>query len=418
LAELDERESKLRQHQSILKEEEGHWQQAIIDLTKREELMKEWQDNHKQREKRLKDTNDHLERLFKDLNQREANISEREQQMTLREKGILECEQRAATLSQRSHEMERRQNELQERLSKSELDHSLRENDLNEKEKESISRRRELDQLDMGLRDKERKLLHDQKYLDEKEEKLKDQEMSLKEELHVLERRHDELTEKEQRVELLEHRAETLRRVLFKKERSYQQNQTDLESEKKMFKRREDALLWKEKEIIELEQRYEGLQQREGVLEQQILRCNSLVESFLHQGVERIIALHTKEMKEMEELLHQQLEVLCGMQLQHISLTSISHDDANASANGGPTRTQIPLTETEIKQLNTFINQRNEIVERVQSHLSEREQERERLETRLTGDMVSERRMHCICSVLISLGLEIPHTEWEQESKG
>ena len=53
LAALDERESKLRQHLNTLKEQQGHWQQSISDLTRREELVEDWQKNHSQREKEL-----------------------------------------------------------------------------------------------------------------------------------------------------------------------------------------------------------------------------------------------------------------------------------------------------------------------------------------------------------------------------
>jgi hypothetical protein len=393
LAELDERESKLRQHQSILKEEESHWQQAIVDLTKREELVKEWQDNHKHREKRLKDSSEHLDKYFKDLNQREAQLSEREQQMTLRERSVMECEQRAAALTQRGHEMEIKQNELQEVLSKAETDLALRDKDLSEKEKEGATRRRELEQLEGMLRDKEKKLLHDQKALDEKEERLKGQEISLKAELSLFQMRAEEVTEREQRVELLEHRADTLRRLLFKKEKSYQQNQTDFESEKKMFKRREDALLWKEREIVELEQRYESLGQREGLVEQQIVRCNALVDSFLHQGVEKIFALHNKEMKDMEELLQQQLQLLSEMQLQHNTAIASSLSSQDSSSGNDGVINQIPLTEAEVNQVNSLIKKRNEVMERVQNHLAEREQERQSLESRLATDTVSDQRL-------------------------
>ena len=53
LASLDEKDSKLRQILSTLKEQQDQWQRAVTDLQKREDLVDEWQKNHKVREMRV-----------------------------------------------------------------------------------------------------------------------------------------------------------------------------------------------------------------------------------------------------------------------------------------------------------------------------------------------------------------------------
>lgn len=94
LAGLDERESKLRQHLTILKEQQGHWQQSISDLTRREELVEDWQQNHRQREKKLSDWNDQLDKKAAELSSRETLLSEAEQNFKVQQRGFSEREQR------------------------------------------------------------------------------------------------------------------------------------------------------------------------------------------------------------------------------------------------------------------------------------------------------------------------------------
>lgn len=98
LAALDERESKLRQHLTILKEQQGHWQQSILDLTRREELVEDWQENHRQREKKLLDWNDQLDKKAAELATREATLFESEQAFKVQQRGFSERESRLQVL--------------------------------------------------------------------------------------------------------------------------------------------------------------------------------------------------------------------------------------------------------------------------------------------------------------------------------
>jgi uncharacterized protein (DUF3084 family) len=98
LAALDERESKLRQQLTILKEQQGHWQQSISDLTRREELVEDWQQNHRQREKKLFDWNDQLDKKSAELAAREATLFESEQAFKTQQRGFSERESRLQVL--------------------------------------------------------------------------------------------------------------------------------------------------------------------------------------------------------------------------------------------------------------------------------------------------------------------------------
>ncbi len=52
---LDEKESKLRQMMANMKEQQQQWDRSVTDLQRREDLVDDWQRNHKQREKKLQE---------------------------------------------------------------------------------------------------------------------------------------------------------------------------------------------------------------------------------------------------------------------------------------------------------------------------------------------------------------------------
>ena len=94
LTALDERESKLRQQLNILKEQQSHWQQSISDLTHREKIAEDWQQTHRQREKKLAEGNEQLEKRGNEITLRENNLTELEHNFKIQQRNFSEREQR------------------------------------------------------------------------------------------------------------------------------------------------------------------------------------------------------------------------------------------------------------------------------------------------------------------------------------
>lgn len=91
---LDEKESKLRQLMATMREQQEQWQRSITDLQRREDLVDDWQRNHKQREKKLLEIESLQEKKFQELNKREAIVLEDENKARLLNKELTEREQR------------------------------------------------------------------------------------------------------------------------------------------------------------------------------------------------------------------------------------------------------------------------------------------------------------------------------------
>jgi DNA repair exonuclease SbcCD ATPase subunit len=75
---LDDRDSKLRQIQGTLKEQRDQWQRSIENLQRREDLVDDWQRNHKAREKHLQELDVQYDQKTAEFNKREAAIAEQE----------------------------------------------------------------------------------------------------------------------------------------------------------------------------------------------------------------------------------------------------------------------------------------------------------------------------------------------------
>ncbi|RYH05439.1 hypothetical protein EON65_44685 [archaeon] len=75
---LDEKESKLRQLMATMREQQEQWNRSVNDLQRREDLVDDWQRNHKQREKKLLEIEQIQEKKFAELNKREAVVLEEE----------------------------------------------------------------------------------------------------------------------------------------------------------------------------------------------------------------------------------------------------------------------------------------------------------------------------------------------------
>ena len=94
LAALDERDSKLRQHLNTLQEQQSHWMQSIQDLSRREELVEEWQQGHLHKDNKLKESAVKLQEKFDEFNSREQKLSELEMAFKTRVRELGDREQR------------------------------------------------------------------------------------------------------------------------------------------------------------------------------------------------------------------------------------------------------------------------------------------------------------------------------------
>jgi hypothetical protein len=78
LGQLDERESKLRQHLSALAEQQSLWKRSTEELKIRESEVEEWNNAHGLKQQKLDEGNAALSRLKEDLDSRQIAVAENE----------------------------------------------------------------------------------------------------------------------------------------------------------------------------------------------------------------------------------------------------------------------------------------------------------------------------------------------------
>lgn len=316
LSSLDEKESKLRQVLGTLKEQQDQWQRAIQDLQRREQLVEEWQKNHRIREQKLEDIHDGYKEQGNDLSRRESKIIEGETQLKIREQELHEREQRVQVAVSQAAKAEQDAGLFEESLKANENNLRKRENECALKDRELVSRRRELETYDQLLRDKDTKQRKQQQILDKKDSELTE----LGEELRVKEteygRNAADLVMRENQLKHKQEKFKSDKSSFEEKEQSLVERTLRFDLQENECSHREDAIIKREAELNKLATQLADIEVRETDLAHRIAEHKRKEDDFFTNRVSQITARHNREMSELEGIVSEQLTVVNNFQTE------------------------------------------------------------------------------------------------------
>lgn len=341
---LDEKESKLRQTMGTMKEQQDQWQRSITDLQvslctrrtilkilcklyfntvpfsysefsqRREDLVDDWQTNHQQREKRLQETDAMQERKFAELNKREADLSAEEQKFKIAEKELKEREARLQVALSRVSNSEQTMAALEDKLNNYELQLKKRENDSDIRDRELLSRRKEMESWDVLLREKDRKISVEQRNVDEREAAVRATEDKMRQRDVESERRLLELRQNEAAVAEQAEALSKLQGEVDVRDRTTQEQMRVSAIQKEELANKESELMELERQLRKLQERMSGIEHREAELKQRIQHHKSVEDEFFNVKVAQITSRHGKELARLEALTAQQLKIAAEYQ--------------------------------------------------------------------------------------------------------
>jgi centromeric protein E len=303
LTTLDERDSKLRQMQATLKEQLEQWQRSIVDLQRREDLVDDWQNNHRDREKRISEMDEEREIKFNELLTREGLLAEHEQKFKLSQRELQEREQRLQVALSRVANAEQTAASIEEKLRASEASLKKRGNESDIKEREMLSRRREMESWDILLKEKDKKVSVQQRTLDEKVESLRvmDEKARLRE---------SDIDIKESDLKRIDETFKEDRKVWNQKVVATDNHERELNEKEKKIKKIEENHLAKESDLSKWEKKLIGLQEKlkdidvkDNELSKRIDDHAKVEAEFFNTTVGKITQRHSKELTHLEGLV-------------------------------------------------------------------------------------------------------------------
>lgn len=303
LTTLDERDSKLRQLQATLKEQLEQWQRSIVDLQRREDLVDDWQNNHREREKRISEMDEEREIKFNELLTREALLAEHEQKFKLLQRELQEREQRLQVALSRVANAEQTAASIEEKLRASETSLKKRGNESDIREREMLSRRREMESWDILLKEKDKKISAQQRTLDEKIESLRvmDEKARLRE---------SDIDIKESDLKRIDEAFKEDRKVWNQKVVATDNHERELNDKEKKLKKIEENLLTKEsdlskweKKLIALQEKLKDIDVKDNELSKRIDDHTKVEAEFFNITVGKITQRHSKELNHLEALV-------------------------------------------------------------------------------------------------------------------
>lgn len=306
---LDEKESKLRQMMATMREQSDQWQRSITDLQRREDLVDDWQRNHKQREKKLLEIEALQDKKFLELNQREGSVIEDEHRAKALSHELIEREQRLqVSLSRITHaEVENKSKEEALLL----LSESIKKNThlADVRDRELASRRKELESWDVLLREKDRKVGQEQRDLDDREVTVKANEDKVKRAEVELDKKAIELRAQEAHVLDMVEKYEKLNAELDEKEKDFKERDRELGVLRKELANREEELKRWEKQLKQLSDSMRGIEAREKALQKAEEGLKNKSDEFYNVQVAQITSRHNQELRAFEDIIQKQLKI-------------------------------------------------------------------------------------------------------------
>ena len=276
--------------------------------------MDDWQTNHSQREKRLQETDAMQERKFAELNKREADLASEEQKFKIAEKELKEREARLQVALSRIANSESNIAALEEKLNNNEMNLKKRETDSDIRDRELLSRRKEMESWDVLLREKDRKISTEQKQLDERENTIRNSEEKIKLKEIETEKRLNECKQNEIHInEQLEKLKKELHEVEVRNTETILEMNESKELKEELNKQ---FILQNEKEnqLKKLEIKMLNIDQRESELNNRILQHQAVEDEFYNIKVAQITSRHSRELTKLEGIITQQLQIAAEYQ--------------------------------------------------------------------------------------------------------
>lgn len=203
---------------------------------------------------------------------------------------------------------------LEEKLNGSELSLKKRETDGDMRERELLSRRKELESWDVLLREKDRKVSAEQKDLDERQTTLRAVEDKIKQKEMDTERK---LQDVDRDKKVLSENTERYTRCLVELEVRERGNAVDtqrLQLKGDELKKKEQELNVFEKKLLRLQELVKDLDKREVELNSKVQEFHRLEDDFYNVRVAQITARHNQELKQLESLVGEQLKIVSNFQ--------------------------------------------------------------------------------------------------------
>lgn len=203
---------------------------------------------------------------------------------------------------------------LEEKLNGAELSLKKRETDGDMRERELLSRRKELESWDVLLREKDRKVSSEQKDLDERQTTLRVVEDKIKQKEMDTERK---LQDVERDKKVLNDSTERYTRCLVELEVRERDNVVDtqkLQLKGDELKKKEQELNVFEKKLLRLQELVKDLDKREAELNVKVVDFQRLEDDFYNVRVAQITARHNQELKQLESLVGEQLKIVSNFQ--------------------------------------------------------------------------------------------------------
>lgn len=203
---------------------------------------------------------------------------------------------------------------LEEKLNSAELSLKKRETDGDMRERELLSRRKELESWDVLLREKDRKVSAEQKDLDERQTTLRAVEDKIKQKEMDTERK---LQDVDRDKKVLNDNTERYTRCLVELELRERDNGIDtqrLQLKGDELKKKEQELNVFEKKLLRLQELVKDLDKREVELNGKVNEFQRLEDDFYNVRVAQITARHNQELKQLEGLVGEQLKIVSNFQ--------------------------------------------------------------------------------------------------------
>jgi chromosome segregation ATPase len=228
------------------------------------------------------------------------------------------------------------------------------------KEREIMSRRRELEQWDSLLREKDRKSVLEQRQLEEREESVRLVESKVRSKEMDCEKRALDLRQKDAEATILVEKYTTLRQDLEMRERHCQEQTSKYNSLASSLMSKESTLNSKEMQLKDLEVRFNGTKVKEVELEKREMEHNKSVDKFYNKDIAMITARHAAEIRRLEELINQQLIIVSNFQSELEKVRGL-----------------LDVSTKEKEEMKVTLNEKLIMIERLEAEVKELEEEKE-----------------------------------------
>jgi hypothetical protein len=187
-------------------------------------------------------------------------------------------------------------------------------NDCDIRERELLSRRKELESWDALLREKDRKVATEQRSLDEREATIRTNEEKNKAKEIEMEKKNVELKQQEVQLQEMTEKYERLLAELDERDKVLKERDREYHALRKDLNTRDEELKRWEKHLSKLQEQMRGIESREKNLRNAEEAFRIKEDEFYNVKVAQITARHNQELKSFEDIIQKQLKIASDFQ--------------------------------------------------------------------------------------------------------